>query len=137
MLHFDLQTIHAPMLAFVHEMCFEEPWDKKAFKELLSLPTTIGLMNSVGFVLASVTGEEAEILTIAVLPNCQRQGNGGRLLRYLIKKLKKLSVKKLFLEVNVKNKAALALYAKLDFKEVGRRPGYYHGTDALIMEKEI
>lgn len=48
-------------------------------------------------------------------------------------------VKTLCLEVRVSNASAIALYQKLGFTEVGRRPRYYfHPTeDALIFKKKL
>ena len=39
------------------------------------------------------------------------------------------------LEVRVSNVDAISLYQSRGFREVGRRPGYYHdtGEDALVM----
>ena len=48
----------------------------------------------------------------------------------------------LFLEVDETNVPALALYRRLRFEEVGRRPAYYPGPDgqrtsALIMKRTL
>ena len=52
-----------------------------------------------------------------------------------IESLKKLSLNKtITLEVSSKNEAAIALYKKSDFKEVGIRKNYYEDSDAIIMK---
>jgi ribosomal-protein-alanine N-acetyltransferase len=44
----------------------------------------------------------------------------------------------MFLEVAVGNVAALGLYRKHGFSQVGRRPRYYaNGSDALVMRAEL
>ena len=52
--------------------------------------------------------------------------------------LKKDGVYKLTLEVRVSNDPAIALYEKLGFQVLGRRPNYYSHPkeDAWIMGKE-
>ena len=65
-----------------------------------------------------------------------------------IRRLQADRVLALFLEVDETNKAALKLYRKLGFTEVGRRPGYYGNdqqtegspatpSDALVMRLEL
>ena len=43
------------------------------------------------------------------------------------------------LEVRAGNEAAIELYKKMGFREVGRRKGYYRKgkEDALLMDKEL
>ena len=60
----------------------------------------------------------------------------------LIRSLKRAEISRLFLEVAADNEAAKALYAKLGFKEIGRRKGYYQRTagppqDAINLALEI
>ena len=52
--------------------------------------------------------------------------------------LKELGSRCLTLEVRDSNGPARALYAKLGFREIGRRRGYYRDPreDALILRKE-
>ena len=73
--------LFAEVLSVLHATCFEKAWDKDAFLSLLSLPTTIGLFNEKSFILCSVCFDEAEILTIGVVPSEQRKGLGFKLLQ--------------------------------------------------------
>lgn len=45
----------------------------------------------------------------------------------------------LFLEVAADNKAALALYCRLDFQQISQRKGYYtiNGGDALVLRLNL
>ena len=83
----------ASMLAQMHGMCFDKGWDEQAFSSLLSLPTTQGLLNHEGFVLCSVCRDEAEILTLGVLPEARRKKVGTHLLEALFPFLKESGVK--------------------------------------------
>ena len=48
-------------------------------------------------------------------------------------------IETLTLEVRVSNEAAIALYDRLGYEQIGRRPNYYTDPreDALIMRKEL
>ena len=142
MLHFDtITTLHAELLAALHAQCFEKKWDKNAFQSLLTLPTTVGLVNESAFILCSVCGDEAEILTIGVLPFARKKGIAYALLEEMQSFLKRKGVDTFFLDVNEKNEAARHLYDKFGFKQVGIRKGYYSEKnqkfDALLLKKQI
>lgn len=79
--------------------------------------------------------EEAHITILAVHPDYQRQGLGKFLLYALLRDAKRRQLEWATLEVKPSNQAALSLYQKFGFKEVGRRPKYYKdtGEDALIL----
>jgi ribosomal-protein-alanine N-acetyltransferase len=131
-------------MAALHAQLFTPAWSARAFADLLAGDGTIAIAVRAGagflagFALARIAADEAEILTIAVAPACQRRGLGGRLLAALLAELQDRGAAKLFLEVAVGNTAARALYARAGFQEAGRRRAYYAhlgGTaeDALIL----
>ena len=78
--------------------------------------------------------EEAHITILAVHPNYQRQGLGQVLLWALLRAAWLRGLEWATLEVRPSNQAAIALYQKFGFAEVGRRRRYYQdtGEDALI-----
>ena len=51
--------------------------------------------------------------------------------------LRRNGIKKIFLEVAADNDPARALYATNGFNQIGVRPKYYDGTDAILMEKTL
>ncbi|MFP6745159.1 MAG: GNAT family N-acetyltransferase [Alphaproteobacteria bacterium] len=75
-----------------------------------------------GFVLGRTTGDECEILTLAVL---RRRGLGRALVERLLARAATDGATTVFLEVAEDNKSAGCLYAGAGFTTVGRRPGYY------------
>ena len=79
--------------------------------------------------------DEIQLLTLAVRPDCRRQGVGRRLMTFLFQKAREGKAHQVFLEVRPSNRKALALYHSLGFTVVYRRPGYYlpEGEDALVM----
>ena len=88
-----------------------------------------------GFAIASLLPPEAELETIAVAPERQRQGVGRELLAVLAEALRRRHVQNLLLEVRASNHAAVSLYQQAGFQQAGRRPNYYTGPveDAALM----
>ena len=123
---------HAEQLAALHAGLFETAWDAAALLNLLSHPGSTAFLARVGtpprtagFILGQLAADEAEILTLGVGKDHRRHGIGRRLVEALSRAAKKAEARRLFLEVAADNVAALMLYKKLGFQEVGRRKGYY------------
>ena len=101
--------------------------------------------------LLSLSGDEAEIIEIAVAGTFRAQGLGTKLLGHVIAFVRDRGGQRLFLEVAANNHPALALYHRHQFQECGRRIGYYQPArsendkiitktpkiDALIMELSL
>jgi ribosomal-protein-alanine N-acetyltransferase len=90
-----------------------------------------------GYAVMSESASEAHILNICVRPSSQRQGIGKMLVEHLIGVAKRMGNNIMLLEVRPSNQAAIGLYQKLGFFEVGCRKGYYPDKngreDALIL----
>lgn len=131
----------APALAALHAVSFGsgEHWDAAAIGVLLGMPGVFGLhIPGAGFVLARVAADEAEILTLAVIPPARRQGHAGALLAGAMAAALLLGATTMFLEVSAQNAAARGLYAQAGFTEVGRRGRYYaDGSDALVLRRPL
>ena len=86
----------------------------------------------VGVCCAWVVAGEVQILEVATHPSARREGVGGLVVRAACDRCTGGDA---FLEVRASNAAALGLYAKLGFKEEGRRRGYYRDPteDAVLM----
>jgi [ribosomal protein S18]-alanine N-acetyltransferase len=108
----------------------------------IAAPDTLCLLGSVsgalgctpgGVLIARKAADEAELLTLAVAPECRRAGLGKALLKSAMTTLSGSGARQLFLEVEEGNEAALKLYRSLGAVPVGRRARYYeHGADAAI-----
>lgn len=125
--------------ARLHALAFGEgeAWGADAISLMLGMPGTFGVLRSAqGFILARVAADEAEILTLAVVPEARRQGVGGALLAEAMAGAVARGAGAMFLEVSDRNAAARALYAGAGFEEVGRRKRYYgDGADALVLSR--
>lgn len=126
----------AARLADMHAACFEAAWDKAAMRLLLADSTA--LMSEEGFILARAVLDEAEVLSIGVLPASRGKGVGAALLAAAIDALRADGVGRIFLEVSDRNASARALYARHGFAEIGRRSAYYSdGADARVLSLSL
>jgi ribosomal-protein-alanine N-acetyltransferase len=138
-------------LAWLQGQCFEEPWGRVGFGRMLSLPGAFALLAritlqrgrvSVGFAVCQVVGEQAELLTLGVVPERRREGHGRRLLQESFARSRERGAEHMFLEVAEDNLAGQELYSQFGFAVVGRRPGYYRGAAgqriaALTMRRDL
>lgn len=135
---------HAALVSALRAQCFEDGgWSAESVATLLGTPGTCALIaeiagEPVGFILSRAAADEAEILAIGVPPSLRRGGIAGRLLDAALASLRAGGIGRVFLEVAVGNRAALALYESRGFGDVGRRPGYYARPgeppeDALVL----
>jgi ribosomal-protein-alanine N-acetyltransferase len=127
-------------LARLHATSFADAWSADWIAKLLAQPGTFALLareETGGFVLVRTAGGEAEILTLAVAPAARRRGIGSSLISAACRKAEEMGAEAVFLEVSRANEPAKMLYARLGFREVGQRRGYYQTPgaskeDALI-----
>ena len=133
----------ASLLAALHAASFDaaERWDAPAMAALLDMPGCFACLDPgpdadavpVGMILVRVVADEAEVLTIAVLPPRRGRGVGRALLDEARAEASRRGACRMFLEVAVPNAAARALYRAGGFLQVGRRRAYYpDGSDALL-----
>ena len=141
----------AEFLAALHARCFdaatEEVWDQPAIAALMNTPGVFAFVSvddgghPAGLVIARVGAGESEILTIGVLPDGRRRGQGAALLDAARRRAARHGAEALYLEVAADNGPALALYRRGGFRQVGRRTGYYRRTtgpvDAILLRREI
>lgn len=82
-----------------------------------------------------VPPDEMHVLEIAIGPQYRRQGLGSALLQEAMSAGLRDGAAIALLEVRASNAAAIEMYKKLGYHEVGRRPKYYSdGEDALLMD---
>ena len=90
----------------------------------------------VGYIVACVRGQKAEIISIAVDPTHRRHGIGKTLMTRALAKLKAQGVQCVRLTVRPANLAAIRLYSILGFQRVRRILQYYADSgNALQMRK--
>ena len=75
----------------------------------------------IGFVSFYHVKDEIEIIKICIIKTHQRKNYGS----IIIDEIKRLNIKKIFLEVSVQNINAINFYLKNGFQKIGVRQGYY------------
>lgn len=124
-------------LANLHKQCFpHKPWTAADFADLKKSGCEI-IASQNGFVVYRQTLDEAEIITIGVAPDARRTGIAAAMLGIIEADLKKSGTKHIFLEVAADNAPARALYEQNGYVQIGVRPKYYDGVDAITMRKDI
>ena len=124
-------------VADLHKLCFpHKPWGANDFTELKKSGCEIVASDN-GFIVWRTVLDTAEIITIGVHPDARGAGIAIAMLGIMENEVKKAGVKKILLDVSAENVAALGRYKKCGFIENGRRPKYYDGVDAILMEKDI
>ena len=141
--YITMNESHVAAVAELEKLSFSLPWDEASVAGELTNPLSLWLVAVEDGELAGYVGSqsvmgEADMMNLAVKPEYRRRGVGEKLVRNLVEELKAQKVYCLTLEVRASNAPAIALYEKLGFVPVGRRPGYYRSPreDALILRKE-
>lgn len=136
----------AGAVSVLEETCLgADAWSAALVTEAVSgtLPTIIALValhdgEVVGYAIASMAGDIAELQRIAVLPERRREGVAGELLAAVVRAAGRTEADRLLLEVREGNRGALSFYARHNFVEIDRRPRYYRdGATAVILRRPL
>lgn len=124
-------------LANLHQKCFpHKPWSADDFADLKKSGCEI-IASKNGFIVWRAVADEAELISIGVSPDARRTGIGAAMIGIMEGELKKSGVKSVFLEVAENNTAARKLYEQNGYVQIGVRPKYYDGIDAIMMKKDL
>ena len=138
-----MQDCHVSQVAELERMCFSTPWSENSIASELQNDLALWLValhddTVVGYIGSQTVCGETDMMNVGVHPDWRRRGIAESLIEQLIAELKQMESISLALEVRASNEPAIALYLKLGFCQIGRRPGYYRNPkeDALILRKE-
>lgn len=135
---------HLDDLARLEKICFSRPWSRKMLAEELENQCAAFLVAEdalthavVGYAGLLVVADEGYITNVAVFPEYRRQGIAAQIIQVFDNFARGNHLAFLTLEVRPSNTAAIALYQRFGFVEVGRRKNYYDlpKEDALILTK--
>jgi ribosomal-protein-alanine N-acetyltransferase len=140
----EMKAHHVPQVAELEKLCFSAPWSANSIAHELTTDYSFWLVAEddgavVGYIGSQIAFPEADVMNVAVRPEYRRRGVGQILVEALSTHLRNIDCESLTLEVRASNAPAIALYEKLGFAQVGRRPNYYRNPkeDALILRKEL
>lgn len=134
---------HVPQVAALEKECFIDPWSQRSVASELDNPLALWLVweedgQVLGYVGSQTVLDETDMMNVAVSAQARHRGIAQALVEELVLRLKQRGSRCLTLEVRASNAPAIALYEKLGFRQVGRRPNYYSHPkeDGLILRKE-
>lgn len=129
---------HLDDVAEIENACFAHPWSREDLEAQLSIDTSHFIVASlngraVGYMGLQIFSGEGYVTNVAVLPEYRRRGIAETLIAAQMKN----DMRFISLEVRKSNAAAIALYEKSGFENVGIRPKFYTNPteDAVIMTK--
>ena len=135
---------HVSQIAELEKLCFSDAWSENSIRSELTNKLSLWLVavdcdRVAGYIGSQTVLGWADMMNLCVSPDYRRQGIGEKLTVELERQLREEKVECLTLEVRVSNAPAIALYEKLGFRQVGKRPRYYEKPreDALILRKEF
>ena len=139
----EMTPAHVAGVAEIEKLCFSDPWSENSIAGELNNRLSLWFVALDGDRVAGYVGSqtvlgETDMMNIAVHPDYRRRGIGEALVETLVAALVRNGSHSLMLEVRASNEPAKALYEKLGFVQVGRRPNYYRNPKeaALILRKE-
>ena len=145
-----LSSIEIPSVLSIEEQNSDYPWSQHQFTTSIENSKNLCYCLSqndktIGYLIAMLTVDTADILNIGIDSDFKRQGYGTALLNHLIEELKKRNIGEILLEVRAGNKPAIQFYKKQGFKEISVRKNYYtknsknqsQREDGIIMSIQI
>lgn len=134
-----------PQVAAIEGEAFSTPWSLETFRSLLGRPLWVALVledgegGVAGYAILGVVESQGELANLAVRKEDRGRGLGRALLEAVLAEARRRGVDRLFLEVRRSNRAALALYRRRGFRDVGVRRNYYQNPteDARVLVLEL
>jgi ribosomal-protein-alanine N-acetyltransferase len=133
----------ATLAAMERELFADDAWSEQTWwAELAGRPRrdyVVAVADDavVGYAGLDVSGDVADVMTVATSPAHQRKGIGQLLLDDLVRRAASRGCEAVILEVRADNEAARNLYERNGFEVISVRRRYYQpgDVDALVMRR--
>jgi ribosomal-protein-alanine N-acetyltransferase len=140
-----MMEIDLPEVALIEQHSYAFPWSENIFRDCLRVGYTCRALDLegriIGYGVMSLGAGEAHILNVCMADEYRNLGFGRRLLEHLLERAVASGVAEAFLEVRPSNLAAIRLYQRLGFEQIGIRRGYYQAPDgredAIVLKREL
>ena len=145
-----LTSVEIPSVLSIEEQNSDDPWSQLQFTTSIENSKNLCYCLSlngktIGYLIAMLALDTADILNIGIDPDFKRQGCGSALLNHLIEELRKINISEILLEVRAGNKSAIQFYKRQGFEEISVRKNYYtknsknqsQREDGIIMRIKI
>ena len=140
-----MMEIDLPDVATIEQSSYAFPWSENIFRDCLRVGYTCRALDLsgriIGYGVMSLGAGEAHILNVCVGEEFRNLGFGRRLLEHLLERAAASGVAEAFLEVRPSNLAAIRLYQRIGFEQIGIRRGYYQASDgredAIVLKREL
>jgi [ribosomal protein S18]-alanine N-acetyltransferase len=137
--------IDLPDIAAIEKSSYAFPWSENIFRDCLRVGYTCRALDLdgqiIGYGVMSLGAGEAHILNVCVRDEFRTVGFGRRLLENMLERAAAAGVTEAFLEVRPSNLAAIRLYQRIGFEQIGIRRGYYQAPDgredAIVLKREL
>ncbi len=140
-----MQAEDVPAVMQIEQRVYPFPWTPGNFADALAsgylcqVAELDGKM--VGYAVMMPAVDEVQLLNISIAAEQQGKGLGSELLEKMMDEARAGNMQRMLLEVRPSNTAALALYRRHGFTEIGRRRDYYpahNGREhASVMERKL
>ena len=136
----------AGVLALERDVAEAPHWAEAVYRETVSgsgIPRCLFVAEAesllLGFAVGAVTGDSAELESVAVRGDARRRGVGRALCDAVAEWCRLQGATALELEVRAASAGAIALYGGMGFVPAGRRRGYYREPvdDAVLMRLKL
>lgn len=124
----------------IERSCFAPPWKREDFAAHLQadyarLFVAEREADLIGYVDLLSAADQGDIANIAVREDARGGGVGSALLLAALNAARELGLVEIFLEVRTSNEAAIRMYERASFSQIGTRRAYYTQPteDACLM----
>jgi ribosomal-protein-alanine N-acetyltransferase len=140
MMEMDLAEVAA-----IEHKSYAFPWSENIFRDCLRVGYTCRALDLagqiIGYGVMSLGAGEAHILNLCIREEFRIVGFGRRLLEHMLERAAASGISEAFLEVRPSNLAAIRLYQRLGFEQIGIRRGYYQAPDgredAIVLKLDL
>ncbi len=141
----EMQYGDVPAIVAIEADTYAFPWTATIFRDCLLAGYTSLVLEYAGglqgYAIMSLAAAEAHLLNLCVADRLRRCGCGSRLLQQLLGQARSAGTERIYLEVRPTNQAALEMYRKAGFLELGIRRNYYRSLagreDAMVLVRRL